>query len=57
MIAMLCRAFLNQKNCGIITLHETMIQYAQAYCPNMRLTNANDSYIAPLYHAVKNSMM
>ena len=37
------RQTLNQKIWGVITLHDTMIQYAQAYCPKARFTNANDS--------------
>ena len=57
MIGTLWRALRNQKTCGTSTLHDTMIQYAQAYCPNARLRNANDSYIDPLYQAMKNSMV
>ena len=33
MIGILVLSFLNQKNWGDITLHETIIQYAHAYGP------------------------
>src|SRR5262245_18609782 len=51
------RAFLNQKICGVITLHVNMIQNAQAYGPKARLRNTKRSTSSPLYQAVKNSVV
>ena len=56
MIGMLVRSFLNQKSCGVMTLQLTMIKYAHQYWPKARLMKANFSYIAPEYHAMKNSI-
>ena len=53
---MLVRTFLNQKSCGVMTLQLTMIQYAHEYWPKARFMNANFSYNAPEYQAMKNSI-
>ena len=37
------RIRLIHRNCGTITLHVTMIQYAHAYGPSARFRNANRS--------------
>jgi len=52
----LVRSFLDQKSCGLMTLHDIMIQYAHQYWPNARLMKAKLSYSLPEYHAMKNSM-
>ena len=36
--------FLNQKSCGVITLHVIMLQYAHQYGPKALFMNAYDSY-------------
>ena len=49
------RILRNQKNCGEITLQETMIQYAQLIGPRARLINTNCSKGLPLYAAMDKS--
>ena len=53
---MLVRNFLNQKTCGLRTLQEIIVQYAQAYGPPARFLNTNHSYSFAPYQAMKNSM-
>src|SRR4030095_10672290 len=48
--------FLNQNSWGNITLHDIIIQYAQAYGPKALFINVNCSTGLPLYHAIKNSI-
>src|SRR5579883_566574 len=55
-IVVFWRTPLNQKNCGVITLHEIMIQYDQAKGPNARLMKVKPSYGLAPYHAMKNSI-
>ena len=50
------RNFRNQYNCGEITLHVIMIQYAQLYGPLNRLMKAYDSYSTPEYQLMKSSV-
>src|SRR5262245_53035248 len=52
----LVRTLLNQWSCGMRTLHVIIVQYAQAYCPKARFTNAKPSYSPPEYQAMKNSI-
>jgi hypothetical protein len=47
--------FLNQKSCGVITLHVIIPQYAHQYGPVALLRNAYCSYSTPEYHEMKSS--
>src|SRR5690349_2023020 len=50
------RHFLNQKNCGTMTLQLTIMMYAHEYSPRMRLRNVNHSASLPEYQAMKSSI-
>ena len=50
-------SFLNHINCGEITLHVIIDQYAHQYGPVALLMNAYASYSTPEYYEMNNSVI